>query len=57
VAAPWEELIGEAYLMLRCTIFDGVSSYKGGGDWGTHQGGLQPVGSSEAGRAAVRLKL
>jgi hypothetical protein len=57
MAAPWEELVGEAYLMLRCTILDGVSSYKGGGAWGTHQGRLQPAGSSGAGRAVARLKL
>jgi hypothetical protein len=57
VATPWEELIGEAYLTLRCTILDRVSSYRGGGAWGTHQGGLQPAGSSGAGRAAGRLKL
>jgi hypothetical protein len=57
MAAPWEELVGEAYLMLRCTILDGVSSYKGGGAWGTHQGRLQPAGSSGAGHAVARLKL
>jgi hypothetical protein len=57
VAAPWEELVGEAYLTLWCTILDGVSSYRGGEVWGTHLGGLQPVRSSGAGRAAARLKL
>jgi hypothetical protein len=57
VAVPWEELIGEAYLTLRCTILDGVSSYRGGEVWGTHLGGLQPAGSSGAGSAAARLKL
>jgi hypothetical protein len=51
MAAPWEELVGEAYLTLRCTILDGVSSYKGIGAWRTHQGRLQPAGSSGAGRA------
>jgi hypothetical protein len=57
VVAPWEELVGEAYLTLRCTILDGVSSYSGGEVWGTHLGGLQPAGSSGAGRVAASLKL
>jgi hypothetical protein len=36
VAASREELVGEAYLTLWCTILDGVSSYRGGEVWGTH---------------------
>jgi hypothetical protein len=43
VAASWEELVGEAYLTLWCTILDGVSSYRGGEVWGTH---LEGGGSS-----------
>jgi hypothetical protein len=48
VAAPWEELIGEAYLTLRCAILDGVSSYRGGGAWGTHQGGSSADGELQS---------
>jgi hypothetical protein len=44
VAAPWEELIGEAYLTLRFAILDGVSSYRGSEAWGTHQGGSSAGG-------------
>jgi hypothetical protein len=49
MAARWEELVGEAYLTLRCTIFDGVSSYRGGGAWGTHQGVFSQRGAPEQG--------
>jgi hypothetical protein len=49
MAVPWEELVGEAYLTLRCTILDGVSSYRGSGAWGTHQGVSSRRGASEQG--------
>jgi hypothetical protein len=38
-------------------FLDEVSSYRGSGVRGAHQGGLHPVGSSGTGCVVVRLKL
>jgi hypothetical protein len=53
---------GQSSPELRATrlwyfIFGGFSSYGTGRVRGTHQGGLQPVGSSKAGHATASLKL
>jgi hypothetical protein len=55
--APLRLFTGAGYRALRGGFFDGVSTYDGGGVQGTHQGVLQPVRSSGAGHAVVRLKL